>query len=236
MLAKFYEYFCKFFYFMRKDPLITEQYYHIYNRGVDKRDIFMDRNDLDRFILSIKEFNVSEPVGSIKEVLKNKTDLDRLKNEGKPLISIVCYCFNPNHFHFIIRQEIEGGISEFFKRLLGGYTMYFNKTHHRTGSLFQSKFKSKLIKNDDYFLKIRPYVNINYLIHDIPEEKSHLVKSSCKEYDNLIFDLVEKKEAIDLLEFYGSNKNFKNECLKVVAMVREERGKDILLSEREDFI
>lgn len=221
---------------MRKDPLVNEQYYHIYNRGVDKRDIFMDHNDLKRFVLSIKEFNILEPVGSINSNIKNRTDLDRLKNTGLPLVSIVCYCFNPNHFHFIIRQETEGGISEFFKRLLGGYTTYFNQTHNRTGCLFQGRFKSNLIKTDAYFLKIRPYVNTNYLIHDIPEEKSHLVLSSCKEYDDLIFNLVSKKEAIDLLDFYGSNKNFKNECLKVTSMIREERGKDVILADKEDFI
>lgn len=221
---------------MRKDPLVNEQYYHIYNRGVDKRDIFMDHNDLKRFVLSIKEFNVANPTGSIKDILKSRTDLDRLKDRNIPLVSIVCYCFNPNHFHFIIRQEVDGGISEFFKRLLGGYTLYFNKTHKRTGSLFQGTFKSNLIQNEAYFLKIRPYVNTNYLIHNIPEEKSHLVLSSCKEYDDLIFNLVSKKEAIDLLDFYGSNKNFKGECLKVVSMIREERGKDAILNDKEDFI
>ena len=221
---------------MRKDPLITEQYYHIYNRGVDKRDVFMNKNDLNRFILCIKEFNIAEPIGNLIDHLKNKTDLDRLKNEGKPLISIVCYCINPNHFHFIVKQEIDGGISEFFKRLLCAYTVYFNKTHNRCGSLFQGRFKSKMLKNNDYFLKIRPYVNVNYLIHDIPPEKSHLVLSSCQEYDALNFNLVSKQEAINLLEFYGSNKNFKNECLKVVCMVREERGKDTSLFEKEELI
>ena len=218
---------------MRKDPLITEQYYHIYNRGVDKRDIFMDQNDLKRFILSIKEFNIIKPIGSIQSSLKSKTDLDRLKDEGQALVSIVCYCFNPNHFHFIVKQEVENGISEFFKRLLGGYTKYFNQVYDRTGALFQGRFKFKLIKGEDYFLKIRPYVNINYLIHDIPSEKGHLVLSSCQEYDNLKFDLVNKKEAINLLEFYGSHKNFKSECLKIAHMIREERGKDNL--NKEDF-
>lgn len=218
---------------MRKDPLITDQYYHIYNRGVDKRDIFMNKSDLDRFVLSVKEFNIIDPIGSIQSSLKNKTDLDRLKNEDKQLVSIVCFCMNPNHFHFIVKQEVEGGISEFFKRLLGGYTKYFNQTHNRNGSLFQGRFKSKSLSAEDYFLKIRPYVNINYLIHDIPPEKSHLILSSCQEYDSLLFNLVNKKEAINLIEFYGSNKNFKSECLKVSHMVREERGKSLL--NEEDF-
>lgn len=209
---------------MRKDPFVNNQYYHIYNRGVDKRDIFVDADDLSRFVLSAKEFNSTEPIGSLKECINNKTDADKIRDKNDKLVSIACYCLNPNHFHFIVKQEVDGGISEFFKRLLGGYTMYFNNTHKRSGSLFESRFKSVLIERDDYFLKIRPYVNINYLVHDIPQEKSHLVLSSCKEYDELQFDLVSKNEAVDILEFYGSNKNFKSECLKVVNMVREDRG------------
>ena len=220
---------------MRKDPLITDQYYHVYNRGVDKRDIFMNKNDLNRFVLSVREFNTHNPIGSIRENEKNKSDIDRLKsNENNQLVSISCYCFNPNHFHFIIKQKVDGGISEFFKRLLGGYTKYFNQTHDRNGALFQGRFKSKLIKDEDYFLRIRPYVNINSLIHDIPFDKSHLVMSSCREYDELDFKLVSKEEAINLLEFYGSNKNFKSECLKVINMINTERGKVKLHD--EDFI
>src|SRR3989344_1926000 len=119
---------------MRKDPLITGLYYHIYNRGVDKRDIFMNEYDLKRFILSVKEFNTVEPIGSIKDLmLRKNSDVGRPKRPKqnlKQLVSIVCYCFNPNHFHFILKQEIDGGISEFFKRLLGGYTKYFNLIHN----------------------------------------------------------------------------------------------------------
>lgn len=218
---------------MRKEPLLTGQYYHVYNRGVDKRDIFMSKNDLERFVLCIKEFNTIIPIGSIESSLKNKTDLQRLKNEDKTLVSIVCYSFNPNHIHFIIKQEVDNGISEFMKRLLGGYAKYFNTIHKRSGALFQGRFKSKLLNDNAYFLKIRPYVNTNYLIHDIPQEKSHLVLSSCQEYDSLIFNIVNKIEAINLLEFYGSNKIFKSECLKVAQMIRAERGKELL--DEEDF-
>ena len=97
---------------MRKDPLVTGLYYHIYNRGVDKRDIFTNRKDLQRFVLSVKEFNTINPVGSIKDL---NPDVGRPERNRQPLVSIICYCFNPNHFHFIIKQEVDGGISEFFK-------------------------------------------------------------------------------------------------------------------------
>jgi REP element-mobilizing transposase RayT len=210
---------------MRKDPLITGLYYHVYNRGVDKRDIFQNINDLNRFILSVKKFNTVEPIGSIKDlVLKESKQEDSDVGRPNPLVSIVCFCFNPNHFHFIVKQDIDGGISEFFKRLLGGYTKYFNLIHKRNGSLFQGRFKSKLINDDSYFLKIRSYVHLNYMVHDIPSNKSNLVFSSEYEYDNKNFKLVSKKEAKDVLSFYGNNKNFKKESMKVVSLIREERG------------
>src|SRR3989344_4081717 len=214
---------------MRKDPLITNQYYHIYNRGVDKRDIFMNKADLDRFALSVKEFNVVEPIGSIKDLMFGKKDSD--VQRPNPLVSIVCFCFNPNHFHFILKQEVDGGISEFLKRLLGGYTKYFNLVHQRSGALFQSRFKSNLLNNDAYFLRIRPYVHLNYLIHDIPKEKVHLVLSSEREYETDNFVLVSKEEAKEVLGFYGGNEFFKKECIGVVSMIREERGLVSLLEE-----
>ena len=215
---------------MRKDPLITNQYYHIYNRGVDKRDIFTDNKDLDRFVLSAKEFNEVKPIGSIKERLIELKESSGVQHPQR-LVSIVCYCFNPNHFHFILKQEVDGGISEFFKRLLGGYTNYFNLVHKRNGALFQGRFKSNLIDDNAYFLKIRPYAHLNYLIHNISEEKMHLVLSSEKEYDTNNFVLVSKKEAKELLDFYHGNKNFKEECLNVVSMIRTERGLASLLEE-----
>ncbi|MDR3519412.1 MAG: transposase [Candidatus Pacebacteria bacterium] len=211
---------------MRKHPLVTNQYYHIYNRGVDKRDIFSDKKDLNRFILSIKQFNKIYPVGSIRDNVRDKIVSKYLKRRGKDadaLVSIVCFCLNPNHFHFILKQEADGGISEFLKRLLGGYTKYFNLTHKRSGALFQGRFKSRLIDSEQYFLKIFPYVNINHMIHDIPEEKRFLVSSSDVEYEKMVFDIVSKKEAENLLAFYGNKNNFKNECLKVSSIIREQR-------------
>ena len=217
---------------MRKDPLITGLYYHIYNRGVDKRDIFMNKADLDRFALSVKEFNTVEPVGSIKErLIELKFKASSGVEHPTRLVSIVCYCFNPNHFHFIVKQEVDGGISEFFKRLSGGYTSYFNLVNKRNGALFQGRFKSNLIKDDAYFLKIRPYVHLNHLVHDVPKEKMHLVLSSEKEYNTGNFTIVTKKEAEEVLGFYGSNENFKKECVNVVSMIREERGATSLLEE-----
>ncbi|MBP6866399.1 MAG: transposase [Candidatus Pacebacteria bacterium] len=216
---------------MRKEPLVNEQYYHVYNRGVDKRDLFVDKHDLNRFLESIKVFNTIEPTGSFKEAKlpKNKADSD--VRRPNPLVSIVCYCVNPNHFHFILKQEVEGGISEFLKRLLGGYTKYFNLMHERSGALFQGRFKSKLLDDETYVQKIYSYTHLNYLVHDIPDHKKHLIASSEREYDSNLFDIVSDKEANFVLEMYDGNLNFKQQSLEIIDIIRQERGKTSLLEE-----
>jgi len=195
----------------------------------------MNKADINRFALSVKEFNVVKPIGSIKDLIFGKKEDSGVqhpnRSKPRPLVSIVCYCFNPNHFHFILKQEVDGGISEFLKRLLGGYTNYFNLIHKRNGALFQGRFKSNLIDDNAYFLKIRPYVHLNNLVHDIPKEKKHLVLSSKKEYDTGNFTLVAKKEAKELLDFYNGNMNFNKECSEVISLIKEERGAVSLLGE-----
>jgi len=189
----------------------------------------MDLKDLNRFALSVKEFNTVNPIKSIKDRMNDKKTTG--VEHPQPLVSIVLYCFNPNHFHFLVKQEVDGGISEFFKRLSGGYTNYFNLVHKRSGTLFQGRFKSNLVDNEASLLKIRPYVHVNNLMHEIPKEKEHILLSSKKEYDEHKFIIVDKKEALELLGFYGGDENFKEECFESVKFVRNERGLSSLLDE-----
>ena len=90
---------------MRKQQIITGEYYHIYNRGVDKRDIFGDRKDLLRFVESVKEFNKIEGIISLANL--RKTEI-KSRPASDPLVAIVVYCFNPNHFHFVLKQLVDG--------------------------------------------------------------------------------------------------------------------------------
>jgi len=104
-----------------------DEFYHAYNRGVEKRDVFLDDYDYLRFLKSIREFNQEDPVGSIYlRDLNKKRNLavGPLKNENS-LVDVVAYCLNPNHFHLILKQVRDGGISEFMKRLGGRIYMVF---------------------------------------------------------------------------------------------------------------
>ncbi len=166
----------------RRVPLATEEYYHVYNRGVDKREIFHDRYDADRFFRSMAAFNTVDPVGSLRNV-----DLER-KNSGEtavnhePLVEIIAYCLNPNHFHLLLKQKVDGGVSEFMKRLSGGYTWYFNNKYDRSGALLQGRFKSSHIDVNEYFLHVSVYVNLNFRVHKYRDKALENIRSSWDEY------------------------------------------------------
>jgi len=223
---------------IRRQPLITGEMYHIYNRGVDKRDIFTNKNDIYRFIESIKEFNTEDKINSLANLRKSKIHQIGVKplsggKKKESLVEVIGYCFNPNHFHFILKQLSDNSISLFMQKLLGGYTYYFNVKNFRSGSLFQGTFKSQIITNEDYFNKLIGYVNKNYLIHSIPENKNDLVFSGDFEYENNKFDIISKKEAKNILDYFGGVNKFKKHCDEIVSIIREERGKKSLLEDED---
>ena len=143
---------------MRKHAFVVGEYYHIYNRGTDKRQIFLDQEDLDRFIKSLIEFNRIKPIGSLYEMQFSPKKKTLVKSQK--LVSIIAFCLNPNHFHLILTPLTDGGIEKFMQKI-AGYTRYFNEKYERSGVLFQGKFQSKHIDNNDYLLRVSSYVNLN---------------------------------------------------------------------------
>ncbi|MDO8589717.1 MAG: transposase [bacterium] len=196
---------------------------------MDKRDIFSDIKDLKRFKESVKQFNQVDGIGSLELYRKSVRALgSHFELKSKPIVDIVAFCINPNHFHFILKQLEDGGIAKFMQKLLGGYTYYFNQRHARSGSLFQGTFKSKLINHDDYFRKIFAYVNQNYSVHNIPKNKSIFIFASNTEYESGHFDFVSKIEGQEMLKIFGGKNNLKKHCEEIISIIRKERGKTSL--------
>ncbi len=178
----------------RKIPFINNEYYHIYNRGVDKRETFLDKNDFLHFLDGIKEFNRPETIGSLYENSFRKSE-PSLGSKASKLVDIIAFCINPNHFHIILKQNSDKGIEKFMQKLGTSYTKYFNNKNKRSGALFQDKFKAKHIDNNEYLLYISAYVNLNNKIHHIPEDKIYI--SSMEEYDKNIIDICNKEIILD---------------------------------------
>lgn len=144
---------------LRKTALVPGEWYHLYNRGTDKRDIFTSDKDYERFLRLMYLCNSSVPA-DLK--LQGETLYDAtLLNRGETLVDLTVYCLMPNHFHFLVREKADGNISRFMQKLTTGYTMYFNKRHERSGALFQGVFKSQHAKDDRYFRYVISYIHLN---------------------------------------------------------------------------
>lgn len=165
---------------MRKTNFAAGEFYHIYNRGVDKRPVFLDAEDISRFYKSMQEFNTEKPIGSIFE--NSFVKKDKLGSRTSKLVNFVSYCLNPNHYHFVLEQIFENGIEKFLQRIGTGYTKYFNNKYKRSGCLFQGAFKSSHINTNEYLLHVSAYVNLNNRVHKINDKKLNI--SSWNEYTN----------------------------------------------------
>ena len=165
----------------RKVEFVEGEYYHIYNRGVDKRNIFNNKSDMKRFLRSMEEFNTIDPIGSLYE----NSFVKELGGKASKLVNFIAFCVNPNHYHFILTPLVEKGIEKFMQRFGTGYTMYFNTKNKRSGSLFQGKFKSKHIDSNEYLLQVSAYVNLNNCDRN-GKVTNPLSASSWEEYGELI--------------------------------------------------
>lgn len=146
----------------RKFDFSIGEYYHLYNRGTDKRVIFMDRNDHNRFVVLLHLCNGIEGVDISNRIREGRTFTDLINIDvSERLVDIIAYCLMPNHFHLLIREKQEGGISLFMQKLSTAYSMYFNKKHERSGSLFEGKFKAKHADTDEYLKYLLAYIHLN---------------------------------------------------------------------------
>lgn len=141
----------------RKITIAPGEYYHIYNRGVEKRNIFISKDDHERFMRLLYLSNSTKPYvyRLVQGLPLNEIDL------GEKRVAIGAYSLMPNHFHLLVREIEDGGISGFMEKLTTGYSMYFNKRNKRVGSLFQGTFKAEHVDTDEYLKYLYAYIHLN---------------------------------------------------------------------------
>ena len=131
---------------------VTGEYYHIYNRGVEKRIIFIDNTDHVVFL------------GLIKKYLTGVDDNKSHRHKFESLVGqveLVAFCLMPNHYHLLFRQLADDGITKLMRRVMTGYVMYFNNKYGRVGTLFQGRYKASHINADAYLHHISRYIHLN---------------------------------------------------------------------------
>ncbi len=193
---------------MRKIKFEVGRIYHVYNRGVNKCLIFNDESDMWRFVQALYLFNdVNSSFNTLYQIEREnkgkmnfnllKDFIEKNKENRKPLVRIMVDCLMPNHFHLILEEIEEDGISRFMHKLAIGYTGYFNKKYNRVGGLFQGPFKAVEIKDDLQLQYVLAYINII--------NPGQLINPNLKEEG--IKDLEELEKILNFAEKYSFSTN-----------------------------
>lgn len=214
---------------MRKVPFITGEFYHVYNRGVDKRVIFDDQSDVTRFLLGIiMSNNRAHAWQDLRDIQRKHPNLrtsnvrqvlSELENY-EPLVEIIAYNLMPNHFHFVLSPTTDNGVSTFMQRLQNGYTKYFNQKNDRSGALLQGTFKSAYLDTDEKVKKLVAYVCLNHKIHDLKPGSITDDINSWQEYSTNNYSWCDPK---NIKAFYKSNKDLVRDFKELIEIVKAER-------------
>ncbi len=170
-------------------------FYHVFNRGNRKQDIFLQAKDYKRYLDKIKEY------------------------KEKHNVSVIAYCLMPNHIHFLIRQNGPKPISSFFQRLHTAYTMYFNKKYQTNGHLFESRFKTKMVTRDEYLQHLSRYIHLNpkKLVTKLPSYKWSSYPAYISNYND---ELTEPKFILSM--FKRKNQTINDAKLSYKLFVRSQ--------------
>lgn len=148
-----------------REPFDSQAYYHVYNRGVDKRNIFEDTADIQRFYNSLYLLNDEDykHPGTLLEKEALISAAGMLAWDRNTHVSIAAFCLMTNHFHLLLKTTVPGGISKFLHKLEMSYSKGFNEKYGRTGALFEGAFKAKPVDREEHLQLLPRYIHLNAL-------------------------------------------------------------------------
>lgn len=199
----------------RLTPLINDQIYHVFNRGINHQPTFLDKLEYKRVQVALDFYSFGNLPTKLSRFLTLSNDdrgkiMDNLRKEGDKLVEILAFCLLPNHFHFLLKQIKDHGISKYLANLQNSYTRYFNTKRERDGSLFLDQFKAVLISTDEQLVHISRYIHLNPYTSYVVKDVENLLEyhwSSLPEY------LKNKSEICQLeiiMNFFKTSKDYQN--------------------------
>lgn len=166
------------------DFLEEEYFYHIFNRGNNKQNLFFEKENYGYFLQLLE-----------KHIL--------------PIADIYSYCLLPNHFHLLIQiKKDASNPSQKFSNFFNSYTKSINKRYKRTGSLFQKPFKRIRVKDENYLMKLVTYIHFNPENHNIANDFEKYSFSSYNVFWNLDDEIILSQNKKEVLDWFGGSKNF----------------------------
>lgn len=216
---------------MGKENLRAGVFWHVSNRGVDGRDIFIDPLDSWRFLKALEYCNTTKRTKFFelfvdehghKERTPRSISIERRDTHGK-LVIVMGYCLHANHYHLLLKELVPGGVSLFMKKLAGGYTSYFNNKHVRNGPLFCGRYKSYVIQEQEELLGLSACINLNNHLHNNGVEDTHVLRTSVDAYvnpDNGV-NFLDTSEILSL--FKGTREEYISYIQETVSFIFEKR-------------
>lgn len=215
---------------MRQTKFVSGEYYHILNRGVDKRKVFLNKRDYERFlmIMKISMFDSTGDIIRFRDLQKCDVPGTQILefflelSSRKKLVDVVCYCLNPNHYHLLVQQKEPDGMRKFMHKMGTSHTNYFNKKYERSGSLFQGRFKAVHVDSNEYLLYLSAYINCNNFIHKYSKNPEKWPYSSYLDYiGKRERSLCEKK--IILSQFNNNPADYQKFCQVNAKYLKEKK-------------
>lgn len=202
---------------IRKIPLVTDEYYHIYNRGFNKQRIFLSSYDYQRAFEVIRYYHfLTPPIKfSYLNLQTQKRQKQILSQLVQTQIDILAFCFMPNHFHFLVKQIKNEGILTSISKFSNSYSRYFNLIHKRKGPVFEGRFQAVRVTNNEQLLHLSRYIHLNPYTASIVNSIRDLQRypySSLKEYLHPHrFNLSQTAEILSQFESEKDYLNFIND-------------------------
>ncbi len=222
----------------RKIPLFTGETYHLFNRGIDRRTTFTSKKEYQRVLQVITFYQFQHPSISLSRFLTLSNErrdslLSQLKKQNQKLVLIHAFCLMPNHFHFLVRQLANNGISRFMSQLQNSYTRYFNTVHQRVGPLFLDQFKAVRIETDEQLIHVSRYIHLNpytsFVLKNLEEIFVYPYSSLHEYFDDEIDTICDTK---DIKSYFEEKKDYKKFICDQASYQRElDKIKHLLLED-----
>lgn len=192
---------------IRKDPLVKDGIYHVFNRSISEYVIFNDKNEYERMLQLFRYYQIENCLRfsdflELKIVTNKgfKNSLDIIFKDKDRLVQIIAWCLMPTHFHLVLKQLKENGITDYLRKILESYSSYFNAKHKRKGPLWESKFKNVLVDNDEQLNHLVRYLHLNPTTANLVKKPEDWLYSSYREYLGNVTDSQKMCQFDDLLD------------------------------------
>lgn len=189
----------------RTVPFVTGYYYHLYNRGLSKKAIFSTPRTYQRFINTFSYYQIQNP--KPKFSLYYPSSLYKI-DPTKKIVEILCYCLMPNHFHLLVKQVQDNGISEFIRKFIHSYTKYWNTKCENQGPLMSAMCKAVLVESDEQLLHLSRYIHLNPLVSGLVKDLRDYPWSSYSAFTKNCSPSTVSQDKI--LQFFKSTQDYEN--------------------------